>query len=262
MRHRGSPTDNGVESAACRHEVMEQTAFALRPVPRRRRGLGVAARVLAVVGAHAAIILALAQVHPELRQQIEPLFVSLITPPQPKVEPPPVEVPKVKPRPEAKPVPRKPQAEAPAPSRPIQAPVERAPVSETALSAPPAAPAPEAASVEPGPGTSSGATGTGKGGASAPVVAPRFDVAYLNNPRPEYPRISRRMGEQGKVLLHVFVNAAGQAEKVEIRNSSGYARLDESAREAVRRWKFVPARQGDQPVSAWVLVPVSFVLES
>ena len=70
------------------------------------------------------------------------------------------------------------------------------------------------------------------------------------------------MGEQGKVLLHVFVNAAGNPEKVEIRTSSGHARLDQAAREAVQRWKFVPARQGDEPVSAWVLVPISFVLES
>ena len=241
---------------------MEQTAFALRSAWRRRTWSGVVVRVLAVVAVHVAVIFALAQLHPELREQMEPLFVSIITPPQPKVEPAPPEEPKPKPKVEAKPVPRKPQAEPPAPARELQAPVERAPVSETALSAPPVEPAPEAASVEPGTGIASGTTGTGKGGGGAPVVAPRFDVAYLNNPRPEYPRTSRRMGEQGKVLLHVFVNATGQAEKIEIRNSSGHARLDESAREAVRRWKFVPARQGDQPVSAWVLVPISFVLES
>ena len=95
-----------------------------------------------------------------------------------------------------------------------------------------------------------------------PLVPPRFDVAYLNNPRPEYPRLARRMGEQGRVLLNVFVNAAGQAEKVEIRTSSGYASLDQAARNAVQKWKFVPARKGDQPIGAWVVVPISFVLES
>ena len=241
---------------------MEQAAFALRSASRGAGWAGVTVRVLAVVAVHAAIIFALAQLDPELRERMEPLFVSIITPPQPKVDPAPPEVPKVKPKPEPKPTPRKPQPEAPAKSREIQAPVERAPVSETALSAAPVEPAPEVASVEPGTGTSAGTTGAGKGGGGAPIVGPRFDVAYLNNPRPEYPRISRRMGEQGKVLLHVFVNAAGQAERIEIRTSSGHARLDESAREAVRRWKFVPARQGDQPVSAWVLVPISFVLES
>jgi len=93
------------------------------------------------------------------------------------------------------------------------------------------------------------------------VVPPRFDVAYLNNPRPEYPRAARRMGEHGKVMLHVFVSSAGAPEKIEVRTSSGSPRLDQAAREAVERWKFVPARQGDEPVSAWVLVPITFVLE-
>ena len=239
---------------------MNETALALRSATRGRDWLGVTARVLVVVAAHIGVILALAQLDPELRERMEPLFVSIITPPQPKVELPPPEAPKPKAKPEPKLVPRQPQAAAPAKPRETQAPVERAPVIESALSAPPAEPAPEAASVDPG--TAGASAGTGKGGGGVAVVAPRFDVAYLNNPRPEYPRISRRMGEQGRVLLHVFVNAAGLAEKVEIRTSSGHARLDESAREAVRRWKFVPARQGDQPVSAWVLVPISFVLES
>ena len=95
----------------------------------------------------------------------------------------------------------------------------------------------------------------------APVVAPRFDAAYLNNPRPEYPRLARRLGEHGRVLLHVFVNPAGRPEKIEVRTSSGYARLDQAAREAVQQWHFVPARQGDEAVGAWVLVPITFVLE-
>lgn len=255
------PSNNWV----CRVDVMEQTALALRPAPRSRGWLGFIVRVLVVVALHIAALFGLAQLNPELREQMAPLFVSIITPPEPKVEPPPPPPPAVakpKAKPEPRVAPRPAPAAAPAPSREKEAPVERAPVSETALSAPPVEPAPEAASVEPGSGTASGTTGVGRGGAGAPVVAPRFDVAYLNNPRPEYPRISRRNGEYGKVLLNVFVNAAGQAEKIEIRTSSGYARLDESAREAVRRWRFVPARQGAEPVSAWVLVPISFVLES
>jgi protein TonB len=59
----------------------------------------------------------------------------------------------------------------------------------------------------------------------------------------------------------VLVNAEGQPEQVELRTSSGSPRLDGSALETVRRWKFVPARQGERPVAAWVLVPISFRLE-
>jgi hypothetical protein len=47
-------------------------------------------------------------------------------------------------------------------------------------------------------------------------------------------------------------------EKIELKASSGYARLDQSALETIRNWKFVPARQGDQKITAWVIVPITF----
>lgn len=96
---------------------------------------------------------------------------------------------------------------------------------------------------------------------SSPITPPNFNVAYLDNPPPVYPAISRRMGEGGTVLLRVYVSGGGHAEKVEIKASSGSQRLDGAAMEAVRQWQFVPAKQGDQAVSAWVLVPISFNLE-
>ncbi len=94
------------------------------------------------------------------------------------------------------------------------------------------------------------------------VTAARFDADYLHNPKPVYPHASRRLGEQGKVLLRVFVSAAGQAEKVEIKLSSGFARLDQAAEDAVSQWRFVPAKRGDQSIAAWVQVPITFQLES
>lgn len=95
-----------------------------------------------------------------------------------------------------------------------------------------------------------------------PVTAARFDADYLHNPKPVYPAASRRLGEQGKVILRVLVGADGTAEKVELRTTSGFARLDASAQDAVNRWRFVPARRGDQPIAAWVLVPIAFNLDS
>jgi periplasmic protein TonB len=98
--------------------------------------------------------------------------------------------------------------------------------------------------------------------APAPIISPRFDADYLDNPSPVYPPLSRRMGEHGRVLLRVHVTPEGSAAQVEIRESSGFERLDKAARETVQRWRFVPARQGDRGVAAWVLVPISFSIRS
>ncbi|MBX3676249.1 MAG: energy transducer TonB [Rhodocyclaceae bacterium] len=96
--------------------------------------------------------------------------------------------------------------------------------------------------------------------APLPVVAPRFDADYLDNPKPAYPVSSRRRGEEGRVMLRVFVDAQGRAAKVEVQESSGHSRLDESAVTAVARWRFVPARRGSEPLAAWVRVPIVFSL--
>jgi protein TonB len=70
------------------------------------------------------------------------------------------------------------------------------------------------------------------------------------------------MGEEGQVILRVYVTEEGSAGRIELRTSSGHPRLDEAAMDAVRKWKFVPARRADSPVGAWVLVPISFSLRS
>ena len=99
--------------------------------------------------------------------------------------------------------------------------------------------------------------------AAAPaLVQARFDADYLHNPKPVYPPMSRRFGEEGKVLLKVRVTPQGTAEQVDIQTGSGYSRLDSAAREAVQRWRFVPARRGDAAVAASVIVPNTFALDS
>lgn len=95
----------------------------------------------------------------------------------------------------------------------------------------------------------------------APALEPpRADMAYLNNPPPLYPAVSKRAGEQGRVLLRVRVDAQGQVENIEVQSTSGYTRLDEAALAAVRRWRFVPARLGERAVAGWAVVPVAFAL--
>lgn len=95
-----------------------------------------------------------------------------------------------------------------------------------------------------------------------PISAPRFDPAYLNNPKPPYPLQARRRGIEGKVVLKVQVTTAGHAHTVEMQHSSGNASLDEAALDTVRNWRFVPAMRGETPVAAAVLIPISFKLES
>lgn len=98
--------------------------------------------------------------------------------------------------------------------------------------------------------------------AAATVIPPRFDAAYLQNPAPTYPPLSRRMGEEGRVILRVFVEPDGRPSQVDIRTGSGSPRLDQAALDAVRRWKFVAAKQGNEAVGAWVLVPIVFSLKN
>lgn len=95
-----------------------------------------------------------------------------------------------------------------------------------------------------------------------PITQARFDADYLQNPKPVYPPASRRLGEEGKVVLRVHVTPEGHAAEIEIKGSSNFPRLDNAARDAVARWRFVPARSGDAPIATWVLVPIVFALES
>lgn len=97
---------------------------------------------------------------------------------------------------------------------------------------------------------------------AAVLVGARFDADYLHNPRPAYPVSSRRLGEEGRVVLRVRVSAQGLPLAIEVKQSSGSPRLDEAARVAVERWRFVPARLGSEAVESSVLVPLQFALDS
>lgn len=93
------------------------------------------------------------------------------------------------------------------------------------------------------------------------IEAPRFGIAYLNNPSPVYPPFSKRKKEQGTVLLKVLVNQDGNAESISLINSSGFERLDQAALETVRRWRFVPAKKNNVAISGYAIVPIEFSLD-
>lgn len=96
---------------------------------------------------------------------------------------------------------------------------------------------------------------------AAAVVLPSTSADYLNNPAPPYPRQSKRLGEEGTVVIRVLITPEGRAEKAEIRTSSGYARLDDTALTTVKAWRFVPGKRNGLPEAMWFNVPIRFVLD-
>ena len=99
-------------------------------------------------------------------------------------------------------------------------------------------------------------------GRAEAVELPHFNVAYLNNPRPAYPPVARKLGLEGVVLLRVDVSAAGTPDKIYIAQSSGAQLLDEAAMKAVQGWTFVPARRGETAIAHPVEVPIRFQLKN
>ena len=84
--------------------------------------------------------------------------------------------------------------------------------------------------------------------------------AYKDNPRPEYPKMAKKRGYEGIVLLEVLVNRAGKVEDVRIAESSGHQILDNSAARSVKTWVFEPGSIGGRKVDMWVRVPVRYEL--
>lgn len=217
------------------------------------------------VSAHAAMLLLLlsaATQKPAIEKEPAPMLVSLISSPQAAPEPevvpivpePPKPEPVVKkqkpqPVPQLKPVPQpQPQVEETTPPAAItqeQTQVEETPAPPAVAQAPEVEKAPEPAP-EPEP----------------VLEPPRFGIAYLNNPKPPYPPLSKRMGEEGRVILRVLVNEKGEPESVEIQASSGSPRLDQAALTTVKKsWRFVPAKRNNVPIKGIAAVPVDFAFE-
>lgn len=207
-----------------------------------------------VVGLHVAAVLALLAVAQPVIKQIFPSTVQIelvkADAPKPEIQAP--EPPKplpLQPR-VVKPQPR------PTPPRPTPAPIMQteapAPANTPVISAaPPPKELPPAAPVE----------------AAAPKVeavqAPRHDADHLHNPKPPYPRASISLGEEGTVWLRVQVNEEGRPLQVLVDQSSGFPRLDRSARDTVASsYRFVPARQGERTVVGWVRFPIQFKLDN
>ena len=92
-------------------------------------------------------------------------------------------------------------------------------------------------------------------------IEPSSNANYLNNPKPEYPPLSQRMGEEGTVRIRVFVLKNGTAQEASVQKSSGYPRLDAAALKAALSWRYVPGTVGGEARDMWVITPVRFKLD-
>jgi protein TonB len=188
----------------------------------------------AVVALHFAafLILQMGLTRPSTTPLTGPIAAALIEEPniEPK-EPPP-------PPPQLRPIP---VDALPAPAIAIDLPAEIS----NAISLPFAAEQPRIAAVSP----------------VATLIPPRIDREH-SNITPEYPSTSKRLGEEGRVLVGVLILANGSVGKVEVLKSSGFPRLDSAAIEHVQRdWRFVPARLGGEAIAAWGRFGVTFQIQ-
>jgi protein TonB len=183
---------------------------------------------MAVIGVHILIIYGLAATMgvvkvPQFTAPLEAVFIPVETQHEP--DPPPV----VKPEIDQQVMP----TETPMPDlqfdEPVVAPVENTAPSENAIAA-----------------TAAGAVAQ--------------DLKTSNRVEPTYPSASRRANEEGTVRLKVLVDEKGRPKDVAVATSSGFARLDQAAMEAVRKWRFVAATNGTNPISAWTQVAITFRL--
>jgi periplasmic protein TonB len=109
-----------------------------------------------------------------------------------------------------------------------------------------------------GPGVGPGHGGGYGGGAyrvGGGVSAPKA----LYAPDPEYSEEARKAKYQGTVVLWMVVSADGRAQQIRVQRALGMG-LDEKAIEAVRQWKFEPARLNGQAVPVQINVEVNFRL--
>lgn len=171
---------------------------------------------------------------------------QFVEPPKPKVEPPPPPPPP--PKVAKAPPPPRPQAI----REPKPTPAPQAPVGTTE---PPPPPAPPAAPTPPAPPALPPAPP-----APPAVQLPSSNADYLQNPKAVYPAMSKRLGEQGKVIVKVLVGVDGLPKSAEVKKSSGFDRLDEAAIEYIMKCRFVPGKVNGVVQAMSYDAPVNYVL--
>ena len=164
--------------------------------------------------------------------------------------------------------PKSPPIDAPPPETVKKQVIKPEPVTQVAptlLAVPDAVPTPNAPSIQPIAQPAPYAPAVPVAAVTTPALAkitlPSSDADYLSNPKPTYPAMSKRLGEQGKVVVRVLIGADGLPQKSELRQSSGFDRLDDAALATVMKWRYVPGKRDGIAEAMWFNVPITFRLE-
>ena len=173
------------------------------------------------------------------------VIVEMYTPAQEKPEPPPPVPVKTKLAPTAPPTPLAVATPTPQPSELTLAPVVPSPPVNTGEKS----------------NHASATVSTATAPAPPKLELPSSDADYLNNPRPPYPPLSKRMNEQGTVIIRTLIGTDGAAHEASIHKSSGFDRLDQAALATARKWRYVPGKRAGVAEAMWFNVPFNFVLE-
>lgn len=207
---------------------------------------------------HALAIYGIGQIRHSEKPLALPRIIQGILIPAPQ----PVSVPQA--IPEASAMAPAPETEKPAETTPVEKPL---PAPENAISVDTHKPEPEPSS---SPDTISTTTSTAEAvqaelaavaSAHEPVIIPpHVDATNKDNPPPVYPRLARRLGQEGTVVLELLILPDGSVGDLRVKTSSGFPGLDKAALEAAKAWRYVPAKRGDEPIQYWYSHSVKFVL--
>lgn len=197
------------------------------------------------IGAVAALVKAEATITEPRPDMDPPKLQGVLIAPEPKIAPPPPKAEPVKP-------PAKPTAKKPPPPQKTPTYKTPPPVAKAAAAAPVRPASRQVTSQAPASQATSSAIST---------ELPSADAAGLNNKAPVYPLLSRKRKEQGTVWLLLLVSKDGLVTQLKLKKSSGFDRLDQAALQAVKAWKFQPARQQGQPIDYWYELPLKFSLQ-
>ncbi|MES2950134.1 MAG: energy transducer TonB [Pseudomonadota bacterium] len=228
------------------------------------------AAVVLVVALHGAVLFGFAQysraghalkAQPAETYAYQPIEVVFVAPNAPTAEPA-VTTPVTHPKPPQEPRPQPSLAQKPQYAKAAEPAIDSPAQPASALDAPSAVATPAPAS-----------TGTASHGSqhiqaskhvdatraeALPLQAAKPDYAY--NPQPDYPLLLREQGVGGVVWLRVWVDSEGLPGEIKLAKGSGYRLLDDAALRAVRQWRFMPAKKGDQNLASWVEFPIRFTL--
>jgi protein TonB len=183
----------------------------------------------------------------EVVAEVAPIRIDLIAPqPEaPRPLPPPAPAPKTPPPPPVAVL-----AAAPPPPVPQAPPVFTAPPPPPAPEAPPVPPAPAVPPVVPAPAP------------AAPRTVVLTDSDWVRVPEIEYPLVSRRLREEGTVIVRALIDTRGTPKQVVLQRSSGHLRLDQAALRAALDARVKPRTENGVPFEFWIAMPLAFELEN